>query len=369
MNQPTPSVTQDRSAGTEAPAVKGLFAAGVPVGRRPGVMVVDDEPHVAASIADLLRKQYRMITAGSGRQALALLEADNVAVLISDQRMPEMGGVELLTRACADHPQVVRILLTGYADLDSVVQAVNQARVFFYLAKPVTPDQMQSVVAAAVAYNRLTLHRDSLVTELRQLNTELERRVLERTSDLEEKTKALEKAMAVIADLARTDPLTGAGNRRLFDEVFALEVGRAARKHSHLSLLLLDLDHFKAINDMAGHLAGDVVLQGVVRAVQSLVRACDLVARYGGEEFLVLLPETDLAGARALAERLRQRIEEEGTFEGYEGRVTASFGVATAPEGQNAATLFKRADAALYAAKLGGRNRVITDADTEGASS
>ena len=164
--------------------------------------------------------------------------------------------------------------------------------------------------------------------------------------------------------LATTDPLTRLLNRRAFLDRLSGEVERSHRYGAVLSLLMIDVDHFKLVNDSAGHLTGDSVLGQVGTLLQSAVRSVDVVARYGGEEFVVLLPETHPDGAVAFAERLRELIERHAflTGRGEPLRLTASFGVASYPSPSVRSTedLFARADEALYRAKANGRNQVRT---------
>ena len=160
--------------------------------------------------------------------------------------------------------------------------------------------------------------------------------------------------------LARTDSLTGIANRRHLFETGAHELSRAQRFGHALSALMLDIDHFKAVNDTYGHASGDDVLRAIARCCLKVTRDIDIVARYGGEEFVILLPETDLEGASNLAERLRERVAQTVT-ETERGpiRVTASVGVATLePESNELSSLLSYADSALYEAKQAGRNRV-----------
>jgi two-component system cell cycle response regulator len=162
--------------------------------------------------------------------------------------------------------------------------------------------------------------------------------------------------------LATTDPLTRVLNRRALLDRLTAEVDRARRFDSSLTLLLLDVDHFKQINDTAGHLAGDSVLRQLGALLEDAVRKVDVVARYGGEEFVVILPETASDGGIIFAERLRERIEMQAYDVGTDRPVhlTVSIGVATFPSPRVATTedFFARADEALYRAKSGGRNQV-----------
>jgi two-component system cell cycle response regulator len=164
--------------------------------------------------------------------------------------------------------------------------------------------------------------------------------------------------------LATTDPLTRVLNRRALLDRLTAEVDRARRFNSSLTLLLLDVDHFKMINDTAGHLAGDSVLRQLGALLEEAVRKVDVVARYGGEEFVAILPETSSEGGVTFAERLRERVASQSFDVGIDKPVhlTVSIGVATFPSPRVATTedFFARADEALYRAKSGGRNQVCT---------
>ena len=160
---------------------------------------------------------------------------------------------------------------------------------------------------------------------------------------------------------AHVDPLTSLYNRRWWDEKFSRLVERAQRSQQTLSLLVLDIDHFKKFNDKFGHIAGDTVLKHVGKTLQRNLRSMDLAARLGGEEFVIALPLTDQVGARAAAERLRAEVKT-NVIEANDGEqlplVTISIGVAVMEVGESAQEFFVRADSALYRAKGAGRDRV-----------
>ncbi|MGE0358555.1 MAG: diguanylate cyclase [Burkholderiales bacterium] len=172
----------------------------------------------------------------------------------------------------------------------------------------------------------------------------------------------LEVLHARIAELERqgaTDPLTGAWNRLHLDRVIAHEIDRSLAFRQPLSLVLLDVDHFKRVNDALGHLGGDEVLRRLVEAVRAAIRASDLLFRWGGEEFVVLAASNGYRSAATLAEKLRERVSRHDF--GQAGKVTVSVGVAEHLAGEGAAQWFARVDAALYAAKSAGRDRVVVD--------
>jgi diguanylate cyclase (GGDEF)-like protein/PAS domain S-box-containing protein len=174
--------------------------------------------------------------------------------------------------------------------------------------------------------------------------------IMEAFLDLTERKRLEEQ----LVSLSITDSLTGIHNRRYFVAKVNEEIDRAKRYGDLFSIVMFDLDHFKSINDIYGHLVGDRVLFETAQIVKNRLRCTDVFARWGGEEFIILLPSTPVDGAISLAEELRQKIAENDY--GLERRVTASFGVAPYLPGDTIDTLTQRADAMLYAAKNGGRN-------------
>lgn len=179
---------------------------------------------------------------------------------------------------------------------------------------------------------------------------------------------SLEQAWSTVNEQAMLDALTGLSNRRRFVPAAQRELDLAQRHGQPLALVLLDVDHFKSINDAFGHVSGDAVLVEVAKRCQSALRTTDLLARWGGEEFIILLPNTPLAHARQLAERVREALVSSPCFHANdkEVRVTASLGAAEFRRGQGWSLdeLIKRADVAMYQAKTAGRDRVaVAEAD------
>lgn len=162
--------------------------------------------------------------------------------------------------------------------------------------------------------------------------------------------------------LAQKDALTGICNRAALDESLRTEVSLAGRHRTPLSIIVFDIDHFKAINDRFGHSLGDNAIKAVAHCAQQCARSTDMLFRYGGEEFVMILRNTTLSGARLLAERIRRKVEKlECQGKRKPISMTVSAGVATLEGGETALKLFERADTALYAAKNSGRNRVCVD--------
>ncbi|MBK7858543.1 MAG: diguanylate cyclase [Archangiaceae bacterium] len=203
-------------------------------------------------------------------------------------------------------------------------------------------------------FSELSDNINHMAQALQSQRENLERAVQERTHELQELNGRLER-------LAVTDGLTGVFNHRRFQEQLASEVLRSQRTNRPLSVLMIDVDLFKRVNDSMGHPAGDELLRRIAQVVQSTLRQTDLLARYGGEEFAVVLPETPKGEGIAAAERARQAVEEQ-VNEGarWTQKVTVSVGVATWPDdGTTPQTLLVAADQALYTAKRAGRNRVV----------
>lgn len=207
------------------------------------------------------------------------------------------------------------------------------------------------ITAGTRALGALLVTRDEALTDA-------DRRLLDETVVVAGPVLANLRTLATAQANALTDPLTGLANRRALDGAFARMLAHATRTAAQFSLVLLDLDHFKLVNDRYGHDRGDEVLAGIAHLLGSTARKSDLPARFGGEEFLVLLPDTDAPGAAAVAEKFRTAMELL-SFPGVQAPVTGSFGVATFPQdGTSMDSLLHGADLALYEAKKAGRNCV-----------
>lgn len=305
--------------------------------------------------------------AKNAREALDLIEdlqhdGEEVAVVIADQIMPGMKGVELLEEVNRRSPRTVKILLTGQAGLDAVVYAINRAGLDQYIPKPWDEPDLRLTIQNLLSRFRLERERQALMEELQAKNAEL----ATLNSSLEEKvaarTRELEKLNSKLSELAVTDGLTGLFNHRHFRERLTLELERSNRTGLPVSVLMIDVDHFKLYNDKHGHLAGDNALRGVAKLLQHGRRANDIVARYGGEEFSIVLADVGKNAAKEVAERIAAQIAEfpfEFGVTQPSGRLTISVGVATAPEdGTDPAVVLAAADRALFVAKNAGRNTV-----------
>jgi diguanylate cyclase (GGDEF)-like protein len=295
--------------------------------QKPVVLIVDDQRTVIHALGHLLKEDYQVLVAISGAKALELASGAKIPDLILlDVMMPDMDGYEVCRRLKNDSrtKNIPVIFVTAMGDSENEAKGLDLGAVD-YIAKPFNN---------AVVKSRVRTH-----------------------VQLKIRTDMLEK-------LAMVDGLTGISNRRSFDLGLTMEWKRAARSRREISVIMLDIDHFKPYNDNYGHGAGDDCLQRVATSLRSAMhRPADLIARYGGEEFVALLPETDAQGTAEVAEKLGQAVAGLALPHAYSpiaDHITVSVGHATrqAAPNQMPQDVLKAADQALYKAKEGGRNQI-----------
>ncbi|MBI5017553.1 MAG: diguanylate cyclase [Deltaproteobacteria bacterium] len=316
------------------------------------ILVVDDSRIVLAMVTDILAEEgYRVRQAENGRVALERVAEARPDLIVLDVMMPEMDGYEVCETLRRESDYIPILMITAKGELEDLVRGLD-AGADDYIAKP-----FQAVELVA------------RVKSLLRIGT-LQKRLLLQNFELEAKNQQLEALARQLDDLNKeltllsvTDGLTRAYNHRHFQERLKSEFSRAKRYEEPLACVMLDIDHFKRVNDTWGHPVGDRVLVRIVEILKEGIRSEDLVARYGGEEFVLLLPRTDSEHAAHLAERLRERVEadEFPLTNGDRIRLTVSLGVSGFhPPGthETADALLHAADAALYRAKTDGRNRV-----------
>lgn len=292
------------------------------------VLIAEDQLSTLRHLRRLLvRMGHEVSEAADGEEAWEFIQRARTPLVISDWMMPRLDGLDLCRRIRGriSENYTYIILLGACCSRDDKLKGLN-AGADDFLAKPIDDDEL--CIRLEIAARILEVHQ------------------------------SLGRRNSRLFELATTDELTGVNNRRRFSQDLRLHAGLATRHGLPLSLIMLDVDHFKSFNDRFGHPAGDSVLRTIAAIMRSELREHDLVARYGGEEFVLLLPSTDAEAAVEVAERLRKAIEK-GTWN--MAPVTASFGVATTTSTHSisADELIVQADEALYHSKNAGRNRVI----------
>jgi len=296
------------------------------------ILVVDDNKVIRQLATTLLtKKNHTVITAENGAQAIEMASAHCPLVILLDVVMPDFDGYEVCKRLKSDvrTKDIPIIMVTGKTESVDKIRGFDLGAAD-YVTKPFDHGELLARVATQ-------LKMKLLWDELQQKNQQLEENV-------------------------KRDGLTNLYNNRYFHECIKEEFSRAVRYKIPLSCSILDIDHFKKVNDTYGHLAGDEILRMVAQLILNSTRDVDFAARYGGEEFALLLPHTEILKARIVCERIRKNIASETfTWEGTEIKITVSLGLSGIPDDtpRTPDDLIKAADQCLYAAKADGRNRVM----------
>jgi two-component system cell cycle response regulator len=304
-------------------------------GRGGRVLIVDDRPSSYERIVTTLSAEHTVDVEPNPNEALFRSAEGNYDLVLVSLNLQEFDGLRLCSQIRSlERTRNLPILALAESDSTAKLARGLEIGVNDYLVRPIDKNEMLARVRTQIKKKRYT--------------------------------ERLRDNMQMSIELAITDGLTGLFNRRYMETHLGTLVDQSAARGKPITVLVLDIDYFKAINDSYGHDAGDDVLREFSLRIRKATRNIDLACRYGGEEFVIVMPETDMAVATAVAERLRRRIATE-PFAIQKGarhlEVTISIGIAAlSGVGDDAATILKRADQALYRAKRDGRNRVVPDA-------
>ena len=294
------------------------------------ILVAEDSLVVRAVVSDQLEEEgYEVVQAIDGQSALEQCALTRPDAILLDIEMPGLDGHEVLARLKADAQlsDIPVVFLTGRTSTADMVAGLR-AGAHDYLKKPFEGAELIARIGGAVRIKRL---QDELQLRNQQLDL-----------------------------LSRVDGLTGVYNRRHIDQQLEAAATRADRGGEPFAVLMMDIDHFKRVNDHEGHPAGDRILKEFARRVQTVVRAGDILGRWGGEEFVIIAPQTDVTSAVVLAERIRAEVGQRPFDLGGRGiHITVSIGLAAGVVTDS--QLVDRADRALYRSKTEGRNRVTSD--------
>ena len=304
-------------------------------GRNGRILIVDDRKNSYERIVATLSAEHSVDVEADPAEALFHAAEGNYELVIVSLGLKDFDGLRLCSQIRSlERTRNVPILAVSEADNNARLIRGLEIGVNDYLIRPIDKNEMLARVRTQIKKKRYT--------------------------------ERLRDNVQMSIEMAITDALTGLFNRRYMESHLATLVEQAASRGKPLALLVLDIDYFKAINDGHGHDAGDEVLREFSLRIRKSIRNIDLACRYGGEEFVIVMPETDLAVATMVAERIRRRIATEPFAIQQGGRnleVTISIGIAAiGAAGDTAAAVLKRADTALYRAKRDGRNRVVPDA-------
>lgn len=357
------------------------------------ILILDDDKENLELLKNTLRSVGKIFTAQSFDEAMKILEEKNIDLILSDNRLPQRSGVELLAEANKRWPHIVKILITEVPDAQTLALAINKAQIQKLILKPWEPRELQLIVANEMRRYELTAKATKSIKELKRKNEELKRinkqllaekqelenrleeyqrqkyfsmeiakRFEQANRELAEMREKLEEANRKLQELSITDPLTGLFNYRHLHRLLLVEFHRALRYDLPLSCMMIDLDSFKKINDSFGHIFGDQVLQAISEIIRTGIRRTDFAYRYGGDEFFVIMPHTNPDEAEHVAERLRHQIEQH-EFELAQNKVaqTASIGVAGIPHPsiKSEQDLLQKVDEAMYEAKKAGGNKTV----------
>jgi two-component system cell cycle response regulator len=319
-----------REIGIESPEREALAEAG----RNGRILMVDDRPALSDRIQNMLASEHSVDVERDPTEALFHAAEGNYDLVIVSLDLENFDGLRLCSQLRSlERTRNVPVLAIAEADNNARLVRALEIGVNDYLVRPFDKNEILARARTQIRKKRYT--------------------------------ERLRDNVQLSIEMAITDALTGLYNRRYMETHVGTLVDQAVARGKPLSVLILDIDYFKSINDTHGHDAGDDVLQDFAIRIRKSIRGIDLACRYGGEEFVVVMPETDMAVATMVAERLRRRIASE-PFPIQKGarmiEVTISIGIAALGSGDDAAAVIKRADQALYRAKRDGRNRVVPDA-------
>jgi diguanylate cyclase (GGDEF)-like protein len=347
------------------------------VNTRVRILAVDDEPMNLELVERALRQRYEVVAAPDPHRALDVLrdnhgDDNKFALILTDYRMPGMNGAELLAESIQFNPDAKRVIVTGYAEVDSIIASIDSGQIHYVVKKPWNTRELERIINHLVLVYQLEQENRSLLDQLHVTNERLreqERLLSNRRGQPRAAANQVKTVNSEVDLLAYKDPLTGLYGHRAFQERLGEELARAQRYRNPLGLVLIDIDRFRTLNNEIGYQAGDEILRRVAELLRSKetqagLRDSDIVARFGGEEFIILLPETNKAGAATKAERLRGAIAEH-SFP-TDTSITISLGVASFPaDAETADDLLAAAARALRRAKAKGRDQVKVCGDDD----
>jgi len=321
----------------------------------PKLLLIEDDLDTAELIQECLEDHFseQCVTTASRLDDARAMDLSIFELILSDMNLPDGSGLELLEEILSLRPDMPVVFVTGEGILENAIRAIRQGA-YDYIVK--AGDYLFAI--PLVVEKNLTLWRVKRDNE--RLQAELE----EKLEEINDKNRQLEDAVNQLETMAATDPLTGLFNRRAFTTTIHRSFAHAHRHEHDLSCVMVDLDGFKMLNDTMGHPDGDEMLQLAAKVMEANCRQSDSLGRFGGDEFIILMPETSIDTAEAVAQRVLSQFEIDAqrilSGRGFGGQLTMSMGIASlqASRGTTPEQLIAAADHALYAAKAAGKGRI-----------
>ena len=336
--------------------------------RRAQVLIVDDEPADLELCARILGQTYDVTTTPSPTEALELLHQQRYAVVLSDQRMPEMRGTDFLAQARRLVPDTARMILTGYASGEDSIEAINLAQVSAFLTKPIDPAALRQAVGSAVHVYDMNERNRMLSEELEKKSRQLREAKRLLSMSVDERQRALIEEKEWLQEASIRDRDTGLYNEKYFHERVHEELSRCDRYGAKVAVVIAEIDGYVEFQDSYGTAAADTLFFGIVKLMASnqesvaRLRPMDIVARYRQESVALVLPSTPREGAIVVCKRVRAALADhapEASSRLPEGRLTMSFGIAEGPvDGKTGPDILAAAETALRRARAG-RNRIV----------
>lgn len=298
--------------------------------KKASVLVIDDSEPTLFLLENILSPHFKVKCIKDAQSAFNIFSLKDFDIIILDLMMPGMNGIDFIKyfRGRKEYNHVPIIVLTAMHNTEEDIAHLFELGINDYITKPFFAVEL---IARIKAHSKIKILTEELI----------------------EANKKLQFS-------ATHDDLTGVYNRNSIFEFIENEISRLKRKNCDLSIIMFDIDNFKIINDTYGHIAGDKVLQKIVKIIRKIIRESDLIGRYGGDEFIIVLPETELSRAKEIGERILKRISDEkfkhknSTF-----KVNISIGITRYIKGESLIKLNERVDTALYEAKEKGKNCII----------
>lgn len=318
------------------------------------LFVDDDKFSLQATERVLSKEKFNKFFATNAHEALEIIRSQPVHILVSDMKMPGVDGLALLKIVKEQFPDIIRLVYSAYTQPSQILPCINHGEIYRYVTKPTNPEELISAIDSAIEVAISKKNQQELADQLYSKNQELQKTLAEKEASEDH-----------LKQLTIIDELTHVYNRRHFNACLQREFNYSQRYQTDFSLLMMDLDHFKRVNDTFGHTFGDFVLKTFAKRIRTAMREIDILFRYGGEEFIVLLPNTAIIDAVQLGDRILQTSRVKPfIMNDYSCTCTVSIGAVSYATSNpiEPKDIVESADELLYHAKRQGRDQLAAAA-------